>query len=109
MNRKHEKYSKWWLRQLEHRRHLEEYSIRTGDATSHYSGSVHSLANHGFTHEEEEEEDEFNNRDQDAEAASPADISADVAELDNNLTKTDSSVNNTNRQDKNMNEIMDYL
>lgn len=35
--RKKKKYEKWWARQLEHKRRLDEYSVRTADAASQHS------------------------------------------------------------------------
>lgn len=79
--------------------------------TSHYSGSVHSLANQGFTHEEEEEEG-YRTEDEEFRQGPPgspvatASQSAEVSDRVNHYHKSDAIYN---RQDKNMNEIMDYL
>ncbi len=35
--RKHKRKRKWILRRLEHKRHLDQYSVRTGDAVSLHS------------------------------------------------------------------------
>ncbi len=87
--RKRRKYSKWWLRQLEHRRHLEEYSIRTGDVPSHY-GSLSNI-NNGY-----EDDDDVSTSPKHCVDVTLEDIARNPPHYGD-------------KRDRNMNDIMAYL
>lgn len=103
--RKRKRYKTWWLRQLEVKRHLSEYSIRTAEDNAERHKPMEAV-NYGF---EDNDNSQNNSPESSPQKSSPesspqpgSSTSADIhnSEEESSLTKDDQKI-----IDDNMNDI----
>ena len=122
LSRKQRRYKKWWLRQLDIKRHLSEYSIRTADHLTHV-GVGNGVANKAYEEEEESiksnpvgngvahrayKDEEESIRSNPSQKSSPRPDSSTSADVHNSLEDT----TDTEREeilDDNMNDINKHM